>query len=529
MIILPGISVMFPKGEAEAIEKGRRRLGIDAGLVKETRIIKKSYDCRKSDDLRVVYTIGYSLKEKVAEEKILSSATSDIKKYEEHGDLRLEMGEKKAKPPVVVGFGPAGMFAALVLAYMGYEPIVLERGGDMDARVRAVEEFSSGGAFDEKTNIQFGEGGAGTFSDGKLTTRINDPLCDYVLSRLVDFGAPQDIRIQGKPHIGTDKLRDIVKNIRREIVRLGGRVVFGTKVCDIRLKDGAVAAVSTHEGEYETSAVILAVGHSARDTFSMLKDLGVNMEQKEFSVGVRIEHLQGEVDAALYGKFAGHPDLDPASYSHAMRYDGRGVYTFCMCPGGEVVPANSTSGAIVTNGMSNYRRDGENANSALVVNVGPGDFGTDIFDGIKFQQDLERRAYEYSGSYLAPSQTVGKYMDGKVGGVSSRIHPSYSIGCVPGDFHSLFPSIVNDYLQMGLRAFGRRQRGFDSKDAVLTGPETRTSSPLRIIRNSECESNIEGLYPCGEGAGYAGGIMSAAVDGVRVATKIVGKFAPQKL
>lgn len=526
MLVIPGISVPFPKGRAEAEELARRRLKLPRSLVQSVRILKESVDCRRKNDLRLVFTIGFVLKDETAEERFLSSASSASVRPEHPAPLVFFHGKGHGLRPVVVGLGPAGLFAALVLARNGYAPIVLERGGSVDERVEAVQTFFGGGSLDVNTNIQFGEGGAGTFSDGKLTTRINDPYCSYVLEQFAAFGAPREILTEAKPHIGTDLLRAVVREIRREVVRLGGEVRFHTKFEELMVRSGRIIGIKTDRGDEAADGVILAIGHSARDTFFALRRQGVPMCAKEFSVGVRIEHLQSSVNQALYGKFADDPRLQPASYQHSWRRDDRGVYTFCMCPGGTVVAAASEENTVVTNGMSVFARDGANANSALVVNVGPADLGADLFAGIEFQRELERRAYGMSGSYKAPMQTVGNFLAGKGGGMFKTVKPTYPIGVVPGDLARLFPHVVVEYLQNGLRKFDRRQQGFAAPDALLTGPETRTSSPIRILRGENKMSEIEGLFPCGEGAGYAGGIMSAAVDGVRCAAAYMEQFGP---
>ena len=399
---------------------------------------------------------------------------------------------------------------------------------DVDARIRAVEGFWKSGTLDVKTNVQFGEGGAGTFSDGKLTTRIHDPRCGYVMEQLARFGAPAQTMRRAKPHIGTDKLRMVVKNIRREIERMGGEIKFGMQVEDLLMKRGKLVGLIADRQPIACDQLILAVGHSARDTFEMLMQRQIPMVAKAFSVGVRIEHLQSVIDRGLYGNYAGHPALDKGEYQLSYREGERGVYTFCMCPGGIVVPSASEPQAVVTNGMSEYARDGKNANSALVVSVDQSDFGAGPMDGIAFQRSLERAAFSAGGGrYAAPGQTAKSFLDETRPALPNLLEPTYTLGVRPYPLKMLFPSQINRMLENGLRRFERRIPGFSGADAFLTGVETRTSSPIRILREEDFQSPaLKGLYPCGEGAGYAGGIVSAAVDGVRVAQQIIGRYAP---
>ena len=515
MIIVPDIRCSPDDDVAVAVEKAAAELGLRGSDIKKAVLTRESVDARHRK-VALLRSVGFELFGS-EEEKLKNCARARL--ANPVCDISAVPAPDDVPPPVIAGFGPAGMFAGLLLARSGYRPVVLERGGSVAERTECVKRFGSGGALDTRSNIQFGEGGAGTFSDGKLTTRINDPACGYILRELVRFGAPEEILYKAKPHVGTDLLSGAVQNIRLEIERLGGRVLFNCRLTGIRTRSGRVCAVETEQGEIETDALILAIGHSARDTFGMLASDGITLLPKPFSVGVRIEHLQSEVDRALYGGFAGHPALGHAEYQHSLRDNntGRAVYTFCMCPGGHVVPAASEEGGVVTNGMSYHARDGLNANSALVVSVGERDFGPSALAGVEFQRRLERAAYALSGSYRAPVQTVGSFL-----GVSSgfgRVRPTYPIGVERCDnIGSLFPREVSEMLAAGLRAFGRRQDGFDAPDALMTGVETRTSSPVRIPRRDDMQSvSLEGLYPCGEGAGYAGGIMSAAADGLRVA------------
>ena len=524
-VVVSNIAVSLREPQELCFERARKKLGLSDAAILEQYIVKKSVDARKKQDIRFVYSVGFRLKEGIA---IREGA--DVR-CQDDPVLALPHGVNPPKiRPVVVGFGPAGMFCALLLARMGCRPLVLERGEPVERRVADVEAFHAGGAFLPESNVQFGEGGAGTFSDGKLTTRIGDPRCAWILRQLVSFGAPEEILREAKPHVGTDHLRRVVAGLRQEIIALGGEVRFGARAETLLLsRDGRLRGVRTSQGEIPAERVVLALGHSARDTFVSLMDLGLPMEAKPFSVGVRIEHLQARVDQALYGEWAGHPLLPKGEYqlSHRDR-EGRGVYTFCMCPGGVVVPSSSEPGGIVTNGMSYYSRDGRNANSALVVSVDSRDYGQGPVKAIAFQRLLEERAYGISGSYRAPIQTVGCFLEGRPGADIGEVFPTYSIGTEPADLSAIFPQVVTEHLRLGLKVFGRRQPGFDASDAILTAPETRTSSPIRILRGENYQATgFGGIYPCGEGAGYAGGIMSAAADGIRVAQQILQELSQE--
>ncbi|MDR3644925.1 MAG: hypothetical protein P4M02_07625, partial [Clostridia bacterium] len=431
--------------------------------------------------------------------------------------------------PVIAGFGPAGMFAGLVLARHGYRPLIVERGGDIDERVKAVSGFWQGGALDTGCNVQFGEGGAGTFSDGKLTTRINDPRCELILEEFAAFGAPKDILRAARPHIGTYLLRGVVRALREEILACGGEVRFRTAVTGLCIRGGCIGGVTLGDGsQIACDALIFAPGHSARDSFSMLLKNGVAFAPKPFSVGLRIEQLQSEIEKSLYGDYAGHPALPRGEYRFSLRSSGRAVYTFCMCPGGEVVAAASEEGGVVTNGMSEYSRAGKNANSALVVSVDSTDFGSGALDGVLFQQRLERAAFAAGGgNFHAPAQTVGGFLQDRAVLEIGRVEPTYIPGVAAANLKALFPRQIGSMLAQGLAAFDRKLAGFAAKDAVLTGVETRTSSPVRILRGEGLEDvGIGGLYPAGEGAGYAGGIMSAAADGMRAAEAVMARYRP---
>lgn len=517
--IKTGISANADDITASAIKK----LKLDKNGVKACHLHKTSLDARNNSDIKLVSSVWIELGNEKAEKALCERDKSCAYVDESIEIMPPKSAFRNDKKVVVAGFGPAGMFCALTLAEYGFSPIVLERGAPVDERVKAVEGFWSGGSFSERTNVQFGEGGAGTFSDGKLTTRIKDPMCRRILQRLVEFGAPPEILTKAKPHIGTDKLRNVVKNLRNRIIELGGEVRFNTKLDDIIIKNGAVCAAAANGETIPCDAVVLALGHSARDTFEMLLEKGVFIEPKPFSVGARIEHKQTDVDRSLYGKAAGNPNLPKGEYQLSYRKNGRGVYTFCMCPGGMVVPSQSEENTVVTNGMSEFARDGENANAAVVVGVSPDDFGNKPLDGVDFARQLEQKAFELAGrNYSAPASTVGRLLTGKGALTESSVSPTYARGLTECDLSELFPEFVTEMLRTGLVDFSHKMKCFGDKNAVLTAPETRTSSPVRITRGEDlCSLNVKGLYPCGEGAGYAGGIMSAAADGMNVAVRLM--------
>ena len=524
-ILVSGIRQPFGEPEETAVESACRQCGLPYGRTKGL-VYRVSIDARHGR-IHQVYTI--LLEGAADEEEIVRKAGSAQIRLKKDTVFAPTPGNARlAHRPVVVGFGPAGLFAAYVLAAYGYRPLVLERGGCLDDRDAAVDRFWSGGALDENCNIQFGEGGAGAYSDGKLTTRIADPLCDEVLRTLVRFGAPDDILRQAKPHIGTDLLKLVVRAMRGEIVRLGGEIRFRCALTGLESRAGALAGLRTEQGELACEQAVLAIGHSARDTFLSLNRAGIYMEPKPFSVGARIEHLQEEIDRALYGRAAGMPGLPPAEYTLSYREGGRACYSFCMCPGGQVVAAQSEKDTVVTNGMSYHARDGRGANAAIVVSVDPTDFGQPgPLGGVAFQRQIEHAAFVAAGGYRAPCQTVGDFLDDRASRKAGSVRPTYPIGVAYGRVDTCLPDFVTGMMRTGLRAFGRRIRGFDRADALLTAPETRTSSPVRLTRGADLYSrSLAGLIPCGEGAGYAGGIMSAAVDGIRAACRILEQYAP---
>ncbi len=504
------------------IEKAIKVAGLRKSDIKQIGINKISLDARKRSNIHFVYSVYIEAYDKNLERKLLLNKRC---RAVSESSISPEICPKKPKGEIVIaGFGPAGMFCGLILAEYGYKPIILERGKDIDRRISDTEMYWSGGELDPESNVQFGEGGAGTFSDGKLTTRINDPLCRFVLEKFVEFGAPKEILVKAKPHIGTDNLRSIVKKIRERIVFLGGQIHFSAKLCDININNNRAISIAYNENIHiNTEAIVLAIGHSARDTFEMLVKKQLFMQPKPFSVGVRIEHKQQAVNESLYGEFADHPNLPPGEYQLSHRHaDGRCVYTFCMCPGGHVVAAASEKNTVVTNGMSRFARDGENANAALVVSVSEKDYGSGILDGMNFARNLEQNAYKTAdGKISAPSSTVYGFLNDKPS-VSTNILSTYDRGIHKADFLEIFPLFITDMMKEGIVKFSKKMNCFSDGNALLTAPETRTSSPIRITRTENMNSvSVENLYPCGEGAGYAGGIMSAAVDGIKAAFAVM--------
>ncbi len=519
MPLLDNIKIS-PRGDTpEALRRAiAKKAGVQPGDLGDIRLLRRSVDARRKDSVTLVYSVEYALRGGKLSEYVRPKPQPVSKAPQ----LR----------PVVVGSGPAGMFCALTLAEAGLRPIVLERGRPVEERTKIVESYFSGGQLDSQCNVQFGEGGAGTFSDGKLTTGIKDSRIGTVNAALVEFGAPPEIAWSAKPHIGTDRLRTVVANIRHRIEELGGEYRFSTRLSDIILENGALkgAVITTPEGEtgeIPCEVIVLATGHSARDTFEMLHRRGLTMEAKPFSVGARIEHPQPLIDRAQYGAFAGLPSLGAADYKLAAKTrEGRGVYTFCMCPGGHVVAAASEPDSIVTNGMSYYARSAANANSAVLVGVTPADYGSEHpLAGVEFQRRIERAAYEYTRCSKAPAQLLGDLLSGRASAGCGSVEPSYRPGVVFGEIGCCLPRYITEGIADGCREFDRRLKGFCHPEAVLTAPESRSSSPVRILRGEDLQSSARGVYPCGEGAGYAGGIMSAAVDGLRCAERIIARYS----
>ena len=572
-----------------------RALNVAPSDIAEIRLLKRSVDARKKHDVHFVATLGIELAGGAQAEAVAIEAAAhrkgaaNVKAHRPYEPLQVpQVGASRQAQdeprPIVVGTGPAGLFCALFLARAGLRPLVAERGAAVDERMAAVDAFNAGEPLDPHTNIQYGEGGAGTFSDGKLTTNIKSPWAQHVLHLFVEAGAPEEILWQAKPHIGTDLLVDIVRNIRKQIEQAGGEVRFNTQLTALHFENGhltqaeitSLQPTQTLRGRstncpdtarFETTAesipasrVVLACGHSARDTFELVRDAGVHMEQKPFSVGVRIEHPQQLINRSQYGKAADHPALGAADYKLSMHLrpqkgeeQGRGVYTFCMCPGGEVVCAASEPEGVVVNGMSRFARDGQNANSALLVGVGPEDFdGEDPLAGVKLQREMEQAAYRTAIAaggepYQAPAQTVGDFLAHRAGGPSKQVKPTYARGVAWCDLHECLPPFVARAMEQALPQLDRRLHGFADPQAVLTGVETRSSSPVRIVRGKNMQAQLAddppaangqpadvvapepetGLYPCGEGAGYAGGIMSAACDGLRVASALAESLRPE--
>lgn len=514
-------------------------LKISAKKIREVKIIRKAIDARRYKGAKIKFNYIFDVE---VEGKIILPNDKNIKKISaknfenQFSILNSKLSIKNS--PVVVGFGPAGMFAALTLAYAGLEPVIFERGEDIDARKISVEKFFNRGELNQNSNIQFGEGGAGTFSDGKLTTRINDGLIDSVLKIFVEAGAPQEILYLQKPHIGTDKLREVVKNIRKKILQLGGKIYFNSQVTDFEIdSDKKISAVIVNDSErFLTDAIFLAIGHSARDTFELLQKKNIYLESKAFAIGVRIEHPQEFINFAQYGEDFKNKKLPVADYflTYKDAKNNRGAYSFCMCPGGTVVAATSENFQVVTNGMSNFLRNSGVANSALLVTVNPLDFeknfGKDALSGIRFQKNYEKLAFDLAGkNFYAPVQTVGDFLNNRAESKNFLINPTYPIGYKICDLNKCLPAEVCETLKNALIFWNDKIKNFSASDVAITGIETRTSSPCRILRDKITRQSVscKNFYPIGEGAGYSGGIMSSAIDGIKSVQIFLQQKNPQ--
>ena len=514
--------------EAFSLTKQKlKRLGISKS-VEEMHIFRRSTDARDKNNIIFVYSVLFTAEFSTGEsEKLLKNGFTLLE--EETLDTKIGT-EAMQERPVIIGSGPAGLFAGLMLAENGYRPLIIERGSCVKERQASVLKFKKDGILDLNTNIQFGAGGAGTFSDGKLVTRINDKASSYVMQKFVKFGAPKEILYLARPHIGTDVLSDVVDKMLGEIKKLGGEVIYNTTYLDTYVRSGK-RYIKTSTGDFPCGALILAIGHSARDTYETLISRGYSLEAKPISVGMRIEHLKENIDTAMYGNFAGNEALGAAEYNLSYDTKSRGVYTFCMCPGGEVVPAASENGGLVVNGMSESRRNGKNSNSAVVCSIFKEDYGNEPRAAIEFQRKIEKRAFlAGGGSYSAPIITVGDFLSDKLINEPSSVIPSYRYGAHvklarPEDY---LPTFVCDSIKGALLNFDKKIKGFASSEAILTGAETRTSAPVRILRNNETRLLLgsDCIYPCGEGAGYAGGITSAAIDGLKTALAVIKRFKP---
>lgn len=502
--------------EDKALELAIKKYKINRNNVKKSILVKKSLDLREKNNPTYVYQLVFELSDIERKNKYLNN--KNIIFDTNYSDEIIVPSVKSSARPIVVGFGPAGMFSAYILALAGLKPIVLERGNSVDDRVKDIDLFFQKGIFNPNSNVCFGEGGAGTFSDGKLNTGVNDPKIRFILKTFVEYGANKNVYYDSKPHVGTDKLRDVVCGIREKILSLGGEIHFNTKVVDI--KNNRVESIKNNESiTYESNHIILAIGHSAKETYHMLYENGFNLEPKPFSMGVRIEHLADTINKIQYGDFNYE---EAASYKAAVHLKDRDVYTFCMCPGGYVVPSNSHSNEVVTNGMSYSGRDGKNSNSAVLVNVRIEDYYINSpLDGIKFQQKYEQACYNLTNSYVAPCNLLKEFMCDKVATEFRSVKPTYACGTKFISFNEVLPKFVIDGLKEGIKEIDKKMPGFMCEDAILTAVESRSSSPVRILRDKKFESNIKGVYPIGEGAGYSGGITSSALDGIKCALGII--------
>ena len=521
------IIVSILKNQDKEIEKEILKRGIQKTNIEKISWLKRSIDSRKKSDIKFVYNVEVILKNEIDVKKLKNISLVKEEKYLKREAINID------KKILIVGAGPAGLFAGLRLVEYGYKPIIIERGEDIDSRDKTIENFVNNGIFNKESNIQFGEGGAGTYSDGKLNTRIRSEYIDKVFKEFVECGAQEEIMWDYKPHIGTDVLKEVIKNLRNKIISLGGKFYFNNKLEEIYLENNKIigALIKNDKRQLEkleVENIILAVGHSARDTYRMLNKKGVFMENKPFAVGARIEHPRKDIDEMQYGKFAGHKNLGAATYNFTYNNfdEERGVFSFCMCPGGVIVNAASEEGGSLVNGMSYSGRDGRFSNSALVVAIKENEFGDHLFSGMEFQERLERKTFELVKEYGALYQSVPDFLEGKV--TEKEIESSYQMKKTPYDLNKFFPEVITRNMKMALKYWQKNYPLFVTERANLIAPETRTSAPIRITRNENGESlNIKGLYPIGEGAGYAGGIVSAGVDGLKIIDKVFTKIVEE--
>jgi len=535
MIRIEEIKLPINSSRTRLKEEILKILPVKAEDIEYYKLIKKAVDARKKNNIQFVYTVDVIFSNETVEKKIITSLQEAkyakvverhrIRKIEPYNyDIQRVNYTDHEQRPIIIGSGPSGLFAGLLLSKAGLEPLIIEKGKKVGDRVKDVREFFNTGELNTRSNIHFGEGGAGTFSDGKLYTLINDHRTKYIFDELIAAGAPTEIAYSARPHIGTDNLRKVVKTLREKIEHLGGEFLFEHELQDVIIENGMLKKIQINDNFYETSSLILAIGNAARDTFEMLHHKNIPMEAKPFSMGVRIEHPREYINKLQYGESYKNTKLPPAQYKLAVHLkNGRGVYTFCMCPGGWVVPAATEQNGLVTNGMSTFTQDNINSNAALLVNVTPEDFPSkDPLAGIEFQRIWEQKAFACGGGdFYAPVQLLGDFLEDKPSASYKSVIPSYKPGKTPGSIKECLPDFVYESLKEAIPLLDRKLPGFAYPSAALTAIETRSSSPVRILRGEDFQSSIKGLYPAGEGAGYAGGIISSAVDGMKVAEKII--------